>query len=153
MIYSLFGGNMRNAMKLAVVLSAFAGGLYSLPGIAAAPPVTAEELAKAKPVGTIEVQAEQIRLLLGGAKGKGVLNFQDKSYPFSIKAVTVGGVGVTKVQATGDVYFLKSVSDFPGTYSAATIGLTLGAGKGASQYQNGAGVFISVKSKSEGVAL
>jgi hypothetical protein len=117
------------------------------------PKHTAEEIAKAKPSGTIEVSAEQLRLLLGGASGKGTLHYQGKQYPFTIKAATVGGVGYTKVIATGDVYFLSKLEDFAGTYSAATIGAALGAGVGGSQYENNKGVFISVKSKTEGVAL
>jgi hypothetical protein len=114
---------------------------------------TAEEIAKAKPSGRIEATAEQIRLLVGGARGRGTLYYGGKQYPFTMKAATAGGVGVTKVNATGDVYFLEKLEDFPGTYSAATIGATLGAGAGGSQYENNKGVFISVKSKSEGVGL
>jgi hypothetical protein len=117
------------------------------------PRYTAEDIAKAKPSGRIEVTAEQVRLLLGGAQGRGNLYYAGKTYPFTLKAVTVGGVGVTKVNATGDVYFLERLEDFAGTYSAATIGATLGAGFGGSQYENNKGVFLSVKSKTEGVAL
>ena len=91
--------------------------------------------------------------MLGGARGKGVLNYQGKRYPFSLRAVSAGGVGAQKTTATGDVYFLKSPADFAGTYSAVTIGAAVGKGAGASQYQNSKGVFISVKSKSEGLAL
>jgi hypothetical protein len=114
---------------------------------------TAEEIAKAKPSGRIEATAEQIRLLVGGAQGRGTLYYGGKQYPFTMKAVTAGGVGVTKVNATGDVYFLEKLEDFPGTYSAVSIGATVGAGAGGSQYENNKGVFISVKSKSEGVGL
>ncbi len=114
---------------------------------------TAEEIAKAKPSGTIEVEAEQIRLIIGGAQGKGTLFFQGKSYPFTMKGGTVGGIGVTKVTATGDVYFLENVRDFAGSYSAATIGVAAGPGAGGSSYENNKGVFISVRSKSAGVAL
>jgi hypothetical protein len=138
------------AAMLAFPLAASAQGTAPSTG---QPKHTADEIAKAKPSGTIEVSAEQLRLLLGGASGKGVLNYQGKQYPFTIKAATVGGVGYTKVTATGDVYFLDKLDDFAGTYSAATIGAALGGGVGGSQYENNKGVFISVKSKTEGVAL
>jgi len=145
---------MRYALSTAVILSALIGGVSSVSSMAGEQPIyTAQDIANAKPSGTIQVDAEQLRLLLGGARGKGVLTFQGKTYPFSLKAITVGGVGAAKTQATGDVYFLKAPSDFAGTYSAVTIGATVGKGAGASQYQNGKGVFISVKSKSQGVAL
>ena len=145
---------MRHVIGTAVVLSALICGVASVPSMAGEQRTyTAEDIAKAKPVATIEVQAEQLRLLLGGARGKGVLNFQGKKYPFSLKAVTAGGVGVQKTHATGDVYFLKTPADFPGVYSAVSIGAAVGKGAGGSQYQNSKGVFISVKSKSEGVGL
>lgn len=114
---------------------------------------TAEEIAKAKPTATFELTAEQVRLIVGGASGRGTLYFKGKSYPFTMKGVTVGGVGVTKVTATGDVYFLERVEDFAGAYSAATIGAALVAGGGGSQYENNKGVYVRVRSKSEGVAL
>jgi hypothetical protein len=114
---------------------------------------TAEEIAKAKPSATFEVQAEQVRLLIGGGSGKGVLNYQGKQYPFTVKGVSLGGVGVTKVDARGTVYFLNKLEDFPGTYSAVSAGATLGAGAGASQFENNKGVFLDVKSKTEGVGL
>jgi len=117
------------------------------------PRYTAEDIAKSKPTATIEVTATQLRLLLGGASGKGVLHYKGKTYPFTVKAVTAGGVGATKVDSKGDVYFLNKLEDFPGIYTAAGIGATVGKGAGGSQFQNDKGVFISVKSKSEGLAL
>ena len=144
-------------------VKAVAAGIVALGAVAVALPAwsqdspkprhTAEEIAKAKPTATFEVEAEQIRLLVGGATGRGTLFYQGKSYPFTVKAVTAGGVGVTKVHATGSVYFLDKLEDFAGTYSAVTIGATVVAGAGGSQYENNKGVFLSVRSKSEGVGL
>jgi hypothetical protein len=135
-----------------------AAGAFTLPLGAYAqadgqPRHTAEDIKKAKPSATFELTAEQVRLLVGGASGRGTLRYQGKNYPFTIKAGTVGGVGVTKVTATGTVYFLEKLQDFEGMYSAATIGAALGGGAGGSQYENNKGVFLSVKSKTEGVAL
>jgi len=141
-------------MKIAVIVGALMGGMVAVSSLAAEQPTyTAEDIAKAKPSGTIEVEAEQIRLILGGSQGKGVLHYQGKTYPFTLKGLTAGGVGINKVNATGDVYFLKSPEDFAGTYSAITAGATVGKGVGGSQYQNGKGVFVSVKSKSSGAGL
>lgn len=114
---------------------------------------TAEEIAKAKPSGTFEVQAEQIRLLIGGGSGKGVLTYQGKQYPFTVKGLSLGGVGWTKVDASGTVYFLEKLEDFAGKYSSVSIGATVGAGAGGSQFENNKGVFLSVKSKTEGIGL
>jgi hypothetical protein len=114
---------------------------------------TAEEIARSQPSATFELTAEQLRLILGGASGRGTLYYQGKSHPFTMKGVTVGGLGATQVTAKGDVYFLERLEDFEGAYSAVTIGAALGGGAGGSQYENNKGVFVSVKSKTEGVGL
>ena len=146
-----------NRVRIAAAAIAIAAGAVSIPAYVCAqevtPKHTAEEIKNAKPSGTIEVEAAQLRLIVGGATGRGTLNFKGKSYPFTMKGGTVGGVGATKVTATGDVYFLENVADFAGNYSAATVGAALGPGFGGSQYENNKGVFINVRSKSEGVGL
>ena len=114
---------------------------------------TADEIAKATPSGTISFEAEQFRLILGGSRGKGVLTFQGKTYPFTFKGVSVGGVGVTKNEGTGQVYFLNKLEDFAGTFSAIGAGATAGKGTNAGSFENDKGVYISVRSKSEGAAL
>ena len=136
-------------------------GIFCAVIAAAAPPAlaqdkqqaTAVDISKEKPSGTIEVEAEQVRLIIGGSGGKGVLRFQGKEYPFTFKGGSAGGVGVTKVTAVGNVYFLKKVEDFPGTYTAVTAGAAVVKGKGMSSFQNNKGVYLEVKSKSEGLAL
>ena len=149
---------LRKSLFTAAAAGLIALGAVSFPATAqdAQPKTgryTAEDIAKAKPVASFEVEAEQLRLILGGAQGKGVLTYQGKQYPFTLKAVTAGGVGASKITAKGDVYFMKNVQDFAGTYSAATAGATIGKGAGVSQYENNKGVFLKVSSKSEGLAL
>jgi hypothetical protein len=140
------------AAATAIALAAAAIPLY-VSAQEVTPKHTAEEIKKAKPSATIEVEAAQLRLIVGGAQGRGTLHFKGKSFPFTMKGGTVGGVGATKVTATGDVYFLENVADFAGNYSAATLGAALGPGFGGSQYENNKGVFINVRSKTEGVGL
>jgi len=117
------------------------------------PTVTAADLAATPPDGTFEFEATQMRLIIGGASGKGTLYFKGKPYAFTASGPTLGGIGYTNVNAAGTVHYLKDLSDFNGTYSGLTIGAAVGEGKGASSFQNGKGVVISVKSKTEGVAL
>jgi hypothetical protein len=90
---------------------------------------------------------------VGGGWGSGVLHFQEQDYPFKVKGLTVGGVGFTEVDATGDVYFLNSTEDFPGAYSVGTAGITVGKGMGGGVFQNAKGVVLKLKGKSTGVAL
>ena len=114
---------------------------------------TADEIAKATPSGTITFEAEQFRLILGGGSGKGVLTFQGKTYPFTFKAGSVGGIGITKNEGTGQVYFLNKLEDFPGTYTAVGAGATAVKGAAKGSFENDRGVYVAVTSKTEGAAL
>ena len=127
------------------ILCAAMAAVVALPALAQRKPITAEDVAKAKPTATLEFDAEQVRLIIGGSSGKGVLTFQGKQYPFTVKGGSVGGIGVTKSHGTGDVYFLTKIEDFPGTYTAATIGAVAVKGVGGSSYENNKGVYIAVK--------
>jgi hypothetical protein len=114
---------------------------------------TAEDIKNATPSGTISFEAEQFRLILGGSSGKGVLTYQGKTYPFTFKGVSVGGIGMTKNEGTGQVYFMNKLEDFAGRYSAIGAGATAGKGSNAGSFENDKGVYLSVRSKSEGLAL
>jgi hypothetical protein len=146
-------------IRKAVAVAVFVGlssTVVSFPVLAAdaAPKkVTAQDLANTPPSGTLEFDGTQIRLLIGGSSGKGVLHFQGKQYPFTAKSLSVGGVGVAEVHAVGDVHYLTNVSDFAGVYTGLTIGATAVKGKGAATFQNSKGVVLSVKAKTDGVAL
>ena len=111
------------------------------------------DINKAKPSGTVTLDETEIRLIFGGNDGKGVLNFQGKQYRFTAKGVTVGGIGVQSVHATGNVYFLKKVEDFPGDFSEASAGITVVKGFEKSTYQNNKGVYMTLSEKNSGAAL
>jgi hypothetical protein len=104
--------------------------------------------------GTVNIEAESMKLILGGAKGTGVLHYQGQDYPFKLSGVSVGGAGYTKVVASGTVYDLNSLEDFPGTYSGMGVGAVVVKGAGGSSWQNSKGVSISMHAETaEGLAL
>ena len=148
---------MRSMTLIAGLLFALVG--TSLPQLtiaadsAPAKPVTEKDIA-APPDATIDFEAEQFRLILGGSSGKGILHFKGKDYPFTMKGASAGGLGVSKVEGTGVVHKLTKIEDFPGHYVGLGIGAAItSAGKGSSSFQNNQGVVVSVKSKAEGLAL
>ncbi len=56
---------------------------------------------------------------LGG--GNGTLYFQGQAYPFKVVGTVAGpGGGVSKITASGAVYKLAGVADFPGRYTQST---------------------------------
>jgi hypothetical protein len=115
--------------------------------------VTQQALDNTKPSATADFEIQEFRLIFGGQKGKGVLHFKGKDYPFSVKGLSIGGIGYTDVQATAVVHYLKTLDDFPGTYNGIGLGAALVKGAGSSSFQNGKGVVVSIKSKSDGLAL
>ena len=107
-----------------------------------------------KPAGTVDIDEVQVAFLLSGNMGGGKLYFQGKEYPFKIGGLGVGGIGISRLKATGEVYNLEKVEDFPGVYGQARTGLVVtDKSMGHLWLQNTNGVVISLKSDRTGVAL
>ena len=51
-----------------------------------------------------------------------MLTYKGKTYPFKVEGLSVGEVGITKAEATGNVFTLKKIEDFSGIYRAAGAG-------------------------------
>jgi hypothetical protein len=105
------------------------------------------------PSGTIEIDETQFGLIIGGSEGKGTLNYQGAEYFFKTSGIKVGGVGVAKISAAGEVYNLFDLSQFPGTYVAGDYGIALGGGAGGVVLKNENGVLLKLHSTMEGVDL
>ena len=85
--------------------------------------------------------------------GQGVLTFQGKQYPFRLRGIDVGNIGGAKISAIGNVYNLKNVADFAGTYGSASAGAALANGGVGTAMKNDRDVVIRMKSATEGVQL
>jgi hypothetical protein len=117
----------------------------------AAPPVLAQGKVKA---GTVEIEQVQVAFIGSGNVGGGTLQFRGRSYRFSVGGLGVGGFGVSKMEATGDVYDMTELRQFPGAYGQARYGMALGdQGSGELWLQNPAGVLISLRTRRTGLAV
>lgn len=83
--------------------------------------------------------------------GNGMLYFNGNEYPFSAAALGAGGAGVQRISAEGKVYNLNSLSDFPGTYTLISTGVTILKGKKHVKLTNSKGVVIYAENKTMGV--
>jgi hypothetical protein len=99
------------------------------------------------------MESTSIAAGVGVSWGDGKLNFKGKDYPFSIEGLSLVDWGISKVNATGDVYNLTDVSKFGGTYVAAEAGLTLAGGMGGMVLRNQNGVIMHLRSVSQGAQL
>ena len=110
---------------------------------------------KDKPLsGTLTVEQYQVAWILSGNLGGGKLDYNGKTYDFTIGGLGVGGFGVSKIEATGEVYGLKRVEDFVGAYGQARYGIVAADGStGELWLQNTKGVVIHLDAKRKGLAL
>lgn len=131
-----------------LVAGAAGAGALLLPGAAA--------MAQSKPKvsATLTIDQTQIAFLVSGAYGGGMLHFNGRYYKFTVGGLGVGGIGYSKLQATGNVYGLKRLKDFPGVYGSARIGWAFqDQGSGQLWLQNTSDVVLELRANREGYAL
>jgi len=132
---------MRKCLVLAVLL------VMTVPAAAA----DDEKLIK---TATLDITQTRVSFLVSGNAGGGVLHYQGKDYPFSVGGLGIGGIGISKLEAAGDVYNMTDRKQFTGVYSAFRTGYAAGdSGKGKLWLKNADGVVLQLRGKSEGVAL
>ncbi len=115
-----------------------------------APRLSAEDKA---PDATIRLSEGSVAAGIGWNWGKGTLTYMGKTYPVKNSGLSVAEVGVTKAEATGNVYNLKGLEDFDGVYAAAGTEGTAGKGAGVSSLRNTKGVVINLKSETKGANI
>lgn len=104
--------------------------------------------------GTVEIKQVQIAFIGSGNVGGGTLQFQGRSYPFSVGGLGIGGFGISEMTATGDVYNLRELRHFPGAYGQARYGVALGdVSAGELWLENPNGVLINLRARRTGLAL
>jgi hypothetical protein len=151
-------------MALAVVamLTACAGGPPEdqpgpPPGMETAAPASegsAPTLHGKAPSGTVDMEEVSIAYLGEAGGGKGTLTFQGRTYPFEIAGLGGGGVGISTVDASGEVYNLTDISQFDGAYGEGRYGAVVGdASTGDLWLENNDGVVMHLKAKREGLML
>jgi len=107
-----------------------------------------------QPVGKVSIEEKQFGLIIGGSRGSGSLSFEGKEYPFKLKGLSAGlNVGLSKMSAAGEVYDLKEVSQFPGTYTKLDASVAVGGGMGGLRLKNENGVIMTLHSRTKGLDL
>jgi len=107
-----------------------------------------------QPVGKVSIEEEQFGLILGGSEGSGSLTFEGKEHLFKLKGLSAGlNVGVSKMSASGEVYDLSNISQFPGTFTKLDASVALGGGMGGLRLKNENGVIMTLHSRTKGLDL
>ncbi len=105
------------------------------------------------PNATVTIKVTQAAVGLGLTWGDGTLNFKGKEYKFKVSGLNLIALGVTSINAKGDVYNLKNLSDFPGKYFGVEAGATLVKGSAGLVLKNTQGVVLNLKSEQKGAEL
>jgi hypothetical protein len=136
-------------MRIATLVASFL--LIGGAGFAAEPQNVSTE--SQAPDGSLSLSGTALAAGVGWVWGDGKLQYAGKEHPFKISGLSVVDAGVANISATGEVYNLKQLSDFNGQYTAASAGIALGAGAGASYLKNEHGVVIKLLESSEGLRV
>jgi hypothetical protein len=104
-----------------------------------------------KPDAILELTQDSVAILVGYTWGSGTLTFQNKSYPVAVGGLSVLALGIARAKASGEVFNLKRVEDFNGTYMAGSIEGTVVSGAGATAMRNQNGVVIQLFTTTEGL--
>ncbi len=103
---------------------------------------------------TITVEQYQVAFIGSGNLGGGKLDFNGRTYNFTIGGLGIGGFGVSRIKASGVVYNLKNLKDFTGAYVQGRYGFAAGDKSGGKLWlQNEQDVVIEIKGDREGLAL
>ena len=103
---------------------------------------------------TVTIHQVQVAFIGSGTGGGGTLRYQGRNYPFKLGGLGIGGIGVSRLDATGTVYNLKKLQDFEGVYGQTRVGWAAGKeGSGQMWLKNTNGVYMQLKAQRKGLAL
>jgi hypothetical protein len=115
-------------------------------------PAAAQEPPAGPPSASVRIEQIQVAFIGSGALGGGTLNFRGKSYPITVGGLGVGGIGASRLTASGSVYGLSRRENFAGAYVQIRKGWALGdQGKGTLWLRNGNGVTMKLVTRRKGL--
>jgi len=100
---------------------------------------------------TVHLSHGSVAAGIGYSWGSGTLNYHGKSYPLKVRGLSIGQAGISKAEATGNVFNLTKVEDFAGNYTAAGVEGTVAGGMGATALRNQNGVTMYLTSTTRGL--
>ena len=125
-------------------------------GAAALMLVGGSAMAQPRPLGpqTGKLRIEQVSVafIASGELGGGTFTWKGRSYPVTVGGLGIGGIGASRVLASGRVYGLTERNDLAGPYVQLKEGWAVGrAGQGRLWLKNDKGVTISLDASRQGL--
>ncbi|HWZ72319.1 MAG TPA: hypothetical protein VN326_12710 [Casimicrobiaceae bacterium] len=107
--------------------------------------------AEPNPSGTVSISSKSVAVGIGVSWGDGTLSYGGRTYTFSLQGLSVVDLGISTLTSTGEVFSLKSVSDFSGNYAAGEAGIAIAGGQNDVIMKNEHGVVIRLHGTQQGV--
>jgi hypothetical protein len=110
---------MTKRERIAALAALAVGGMLAAPGLARAQQAPRARQTRPDPNPDGSIVIEQVRLgvlAVGASVGGGRLRFRGEEYSFSVRGLEFGSVGVSSLSASGEVFHLRRLEDFPGRY-------------------------------------
>ena len=107
--------------------------------------------AEPNPSGTVSISSKSVAIGVGVSWGDGTLNYGGRTYTFSLQGLSVLDLGISTITSTGEVFNLKSASDFSGNYAAGEAGIAIAGGQNDVIMKNEHGVVIRLHGTQQGV--
>jgi hypothetical protein len=131
--------------------AALATAVLAIAGCSGLSAPTAQSIAGLSPSGSVTITEDFVAGLGGGT---GTLYYQGQTYQFILAGSVFGPGGVAKISASGEVYKLASIADFPGRYTQSTGAAGLSTSGGSDLWlQNSGGVIMHLQGTSTGAML
>ena len=103
--------------------------------------------------GTVKISGGSFALGIGWSWGSGTLNYKGREYPFRIQGLKIVDVGGSSWDAVGEVYHMKDLADFEGTFVQMEAGIALGGGAAGQTMKNENGVVMNLRSTKVGLQI
>jgi hypothetical protein len=102
--------------------------------------------------GTLRIEQVSVAFIASGELGGGTFTWKGRSYPVTVGGLGIGGIGASRVLASGRVYGLTNRADLAGAYVQLKEGWAVGrAGQGRLWLKNDKGVTISLDASRQGL--
>ena len=117
-------------------------------------PASAQDRSPSRPTASVAIQQTQVAFIGSAAAGGGTLYYRGRAYPFKVGGLGIGGFGVSRLDASGTVYNMRSLQDINGVYAQIRSGWAIGdQGRGKMWLQNANGVYLKLQARRQGLAL
>ena len=117
-------------------------------------PAAAQERPEGPPSASIIIRQLNVAFIGSAALGGGTLTYEGQSYPIRVSGLGIGGIGVSRLTAWGDVYGLRRLDDLAGVYVQVRRGWALGDQSGGILWlSNVKGVTMKLSTHRRGLQL